>query len=59
MAVGRLSIGNSVLKLVLQIVAGGCFYVAVLYVAKDEMLKEILGLAGRYLKKLSRLFHRD
>ena len=51
MTVGRLSNGSSIMKLVLQIITGGCFYVAVLYAAKDEMLKEILGLAGRYLRK--------
>ena len=54
MAVGKLDIENSVLKLILQIISGGCFYVAVLYAAKDEMLKEMLELIIGYGKKLLR-----
>lgn len=52
MAVGRLHIESSILKLMLQILTGGCFYVAVLYLAKDEMLKEMLELIMGYGKKL-------
>lgn len=55
MTVGRLHIESSVLKLMLQIVTGGCFYIAVLYLAKDEMLKEMLGLVTEYAKKAAGL----
>ena len=55
MAVGGCSIENSVLKLILQILSGGCFYVAVLYAAKDEMLKEMLDLVLKYMRRAAHL----
>ena len=59
MAVGRISLNSSILKLVLQILAGGSFYVAVLYVAKDEMLKEMLGLVRSFGQKAVRILKSD
>lgn len=45
MAIGHIRIGSSILKLVIQILSGAVFYIAALYLAKDEMLKEMLELA--------------
>ena len=58
MAVGKLDIENSVLKLILQILSGGCFYVAVRYAAKDEMLREMLELVAGYVRKVLSLAKR-
>jgi hypothetical protein len=53
MALGRLPIGNSILTLLIQILFGGAFYIAALYLAKDEMLREILNLIPAALRKLT------
>ena len=50
MAVGRLGIESAALKLLLQISSGAVFYVAVLYLAKDAMLKEMLTLATNRIR---------
>lgn len=52
MAVGRLGITSSILKLIVQILAGAAFYIVALYAAKDEMLKEMLELGKSYVRKL-------
>ncbi len=52
MAVGRINIASSILKLVIQILAGAAFYISILYLAKDAMLKELLFLVRKYALKL-------
>ena len=51
MAAGRLPIENSIVKLAVQILAGAVFYGTALYLAGDEMLRELLGLTPEMLKK--------
>ena len=51
MAAGRLPIENSIVKLAVQILAGAVFYGTALYLAGDEMLRELLGLIPEMLKK--------
>ena len=50
MAIGRTGISN-ILKLTAQILAGIVFYIAVLYLAKDEMLNEILMLVYTRIRR--------
>ena len=52
MLVGQAPVRSTVLKLALQILAGGAFYVGALYLAGDEMLREMLSLAVRTAKKI-------
>lgn len=54
MAVGRLAIANSILKLVLQVLTGAVFYIGALYLIRDAMLKELIAMAGKYAQKLLR-----
>lgn len=53
-AVGRLPIENSILKLMAQILTGAAFYCAALYLAGDEMLRELLELGVQFVKRLVR-----
>ena len=52
MALGRLPIESGVLRLVIQVLSGAAFYTALLYLAKDAMLRELLALIPQTLKKL-------
>lgn len=53
MALGRLPMTSAILKLTVQILSGAGFYTAALYLAKDEMLRELLGLIPAVLKKIT------
>ena len=53
MALGRLPVGNSMLKLAVQILCGAGFYIAALYLAKDEMLRELLKMIPAALRRLT------
>ena len=53
MALGKLPIDSSVLKLIFQILVGAAFYTAALYLAGDAMLKELLGLIPATLRKFT------
>ena len=52
MALGRLPLSSSVLKLAIQILSGAAFYIMVLTLAKDGMTKEMLQLAARKIRKI-------
>ena len=52
MALGRLPLENSILKLVIQILSGAAFYIAALYLAKDAMLRELLALIPATLARI-------
>ena len=52
MGIGRLPIGNDILKLVLQIFSGAVIYIAALALMRDELLKELLGMIPATLRKL-------
>lgn len=58
MAIGRIQLPNSVLKLVLQVAAGASFYVGVLYLLRDAMLKELLKTVSDHLLKALRCLKR-
>ncbi|MCR5090841.1 MAG: oligosaccharide flippase family protein [Oscillospiraceae bacterium] len=53
MSLGRLPVGKDILKLAIQILSGAAFYIAVLYLAKDAMLRELLNLISETLKRLT------
>ena len=55
MLIGTLPMKNDILKLFVQVASGVAFYIAVLYLAKDELLKELLKLAGKYMRRIFRL----
>lgn len=58
MLVGRAPLDSNILKLLLQIISGVVIYIVVLYLAKDAMLKEMLGIGGKYVQKTVRLLTR-
>ena len=51
MLTGQAPVGNVIVKLALQILCGGAFYIGVLTAAKDRMLREMLALAAGYARK--------
>ena len=51
MALGHLNMGSSFLKLVVQVLAGAAFYAAVLYLAKDQTLREMIHIGLDYIRK--------
>ena len=52
MALGRLPVASDILKLTIQILSGAVFYTATLYLAKDKMLRELLGLIPTMFRRL-------
>ncbi len=50
MLIGHIEL-NSILKLVIQVISGIFFYAGALYLAGDELLKEMLGLTRSYARK--------
>ncbi len=51
MAVGRIPMGSAILKLALQVLSGVAVYAGALYLMKDAMLKEMLGVACNYARR--------
>ena len=52
MALGHLSISSGILKLAVQVVSGAVFYAAVLYLAKDQTMREMLHIAQNYVRRI-------
>ena len=52
MLIGRIEMEHDILKLIIQISSGVVFYVTALYLAKDEMLNEMLELVRNYVWKV-------
>ncbi len=52
MLIGSMNMGNTILKLTIQILSGIAFYASALYLAKDAMLREMLQLARKYAGKV-------
>ncbi len=52
MTIGHIHMNSDILKLIIQILCGAAFYVVVLFLAKDEMLKEMLSLVHNYVRRI-------
>lgn len=53
MAIGHAAISSEILKLAIQIIAGTVFYVTILYLAGDALLKELIALILHHCKKIT------
>ena len=52
MAIGHIRMSSTILKLAIQILSGAAFYIAVLYFAKDEMLRELIAICRSYCSRI-------
>lgn len=50
MAIGRIPMESSILKLVIQVLSGAAFYIGVLLLTKDQTLKELFTIAREYFR---------